>query len=211
VVAPGSAAEKAGLKVGDRIVRIGERSIDTTADFAPAVRVQPSGRSVAFSLVRSGAPITLDIIMAEAPREHGAGLVTAYGAVDVGGELHRTLLTRPAGATRGGKPAAVLILGGIGCYSVDVATDEHDAYRQLRRISPAVASYHSELKRAEWGIARAVPASAPTLARRALCMNPHYRLCSANVAWIGRGSTFSATASEASSRQALLRDIRWLA
>jgi pimeloyl-ACP methyl ester carboxylesterase len=130
-IAPGSAAEKAGLKVGDRIVRIGARSIETTGDFPAAVRVQPSGRPVAFSVARGGAAITLNVVMAEAPREQGDGFATVYGALDVGGELHRTLLTRPTGARRTNKPAAVLILGGIGCYSVDVATDEHDAYRQL--------------------------------------------------------------------------------
>jgi pimeloyl-ACP methyl ester carboxylesterase len=130
-IAPGSAAEKSGLRVGDRIVRIGARSIGTTADFAPAVRVQPVGRSVTFIVARAGVPTSVDVVMAEAPREQGAGFVTAYGALDVGGELHRTLLTHPAGVKRSAKPAVVLLIGGIGCYSVDVATDELDPYRQL--------------------------------------------------------------------------------
>ena len=131
VVAAGRAAEKAGLRVGDRIVRIGERRITTIADFAPAVRLQPVGKAIPFSVVRSGAPVLVKVVMPEAPREHGDGFVTLYGAITVEGVLHRSLFTLPSPEMPGKKPATVLILGGIGCYSVDVATEPDDAYREL--------------------------------------------------------------------------------
>src|SRR5215472_7858447 len=81
-VAAGRAAQKGGLRVGDRIVSIGDRRITTTADFAPAVRSQPVGRAIAFNVVRSGATLVVKVVMPEAPREHGDGLVTLYGAIN---------------------------------------------------------------------------------------------------------------------------------
>jgi pimeloyl-ACP methyl ester carboxylesterase len=136
MVADGGAAERAGLRVGDRIVSIGGHPISTTADFAPTVRLQPVGKAILFSVVRSSTPMVVKVVMPEAPREHGDGFVTSYGAVDVEGALHRTLFTLPNFEQSGRKPAtvmpaAVLILGGIGCYSIDVSTDPSDSYRLL--------------------------------------------------------------------------------
>lgn len=71
----------------------------------------------------------LYVTLASAQEERDAGLVTEYGEIVVDDSLRRTLLTMPESLSA---PApAVLLIGGIGCYSVDVATIPQDAYTHL--------------------------------------------------------------------------------
>ncbi|WGE28385.1 sigma E protease regulator RseP [Edwardsiella tarda] len=54
----GSAAEKAGLQVGDRIVKVNGDSINGWRDFALLIRDNP-GHTLALSVERNGSPLTL--------------------------------------------------------------------------------------------------------------------------------------------------------
>lgn len=54
----GSAAEKAGLQVGDRIVKVNGDSINGWRDFALLIRDNP-GHTLALSIERNGSPLTL--------------------------------------------------------------------------------------------------------------------------------------------------------
>lgn len=64
----------------------------------------------------------------EAPRETASGLSVSYEAIRVGDSLRRVLLSTPQGPRQ--RRPAVLIIGGIGCYSIDDAT-ANDPYRTL--------------------------------------------------------------------------------
>jgi hypothetical protein len=88
-----------------------------------------AGEHVSVDVVRNGAPLQLTAVLGGARDENDAGLVTEYGAVTVDDSLRRTLLTMPADLTS--PSPAVLLLGGIGCYSVDVAANAQDAYLHL--------------------------------------------------------------------------------
>jgi Lysophospholipase len=129
LVVPASAAQYAGIRVGDVILKVGQTEVTSPAQFAAMVKALPPGKPVSFVTVRNGIRTTLPVVLHTAPLETDRDVPTRYEAVSVDGSLRRTLVTLPA-AVRGRHPA-LLILGGIGCYSVDNAADREDAYRHL--------------------------------------------------------------------------------
>ena len=66
-VTPGSAAEKAGLKTGDVITKIGEHSIKNTGDLSNALASYPAGQRVKVEYVRNGSPSSVDVTLGEQP------------------------------------------------------------------------------------------------------------------------------------------------
>ena len=66
-VAPGSPAEKGGLKPGDRIVKIGMQKIDNLNDFDLALRKLTAGETVDVTVVRGKEPVVLKVVL-EKPR-----------------------------------------------------------------------------------------------------------------------------------------------
>jgi hypothetical protein len=65
-VTQGTPAEKAGLKAGDRVIRMGERKIDTIDDMQQAMTDARPGVKIAIVVIRDGAEVTVDLIP-EAP------------------------------------------------------------------------------------------------------------------------------------------------
>jgi pimeloyl-ACP methyl ester carboxylesterase len=118
-VAPGGAAERAGLHVGDIVTAVGGASPATPDQFAIVIKRQHAGLPVTFKLLRDGAPRRVHVVMPAAPREHDARAATLYRAVAAGGTVHRTLVTIPKGVR--GKLPGVLVIAGYGCESIDTA------------------------------------------------------------------------------------------
>jgi alpha-beta hydrolase superfamily lysophospholipase/predicted aspartyl protease len=131
IIAPNGPAYAAGLRVGDVIRSMGDRPIVVPADFYQAAHDATAGRTLDVSYVRDRKPARADVVPASAIRESYPGATTTYGSVTVDNSLRRTLLTVPTGAK--GPVPAVLIIGGIGCYSVDVAASPQDPYMNLSR------------------------------------------------------------------------------
>jgi len=67
------------------------------------------------------------MVTRERPRESSSDFTVEYRAVTARGGKHRVLVTHPNDAQR---HAAVLLIGGIGCYPIDVPSGE-SAYRDL--------------------------------------------------------------------------------
>jgi hypothetical protein len=65
----GGAAEKAGLKKGDLIVKIGERNIHGIDDFMASFAVMEPGKGIVFVVVRDGKQEEIEVIPS-APRPH---------------------------------------------------------------------------------------------------------------------------------------------
>jgi pimeloyl-ACP methyl ester carboxylesterase len=128
-VRPDSAAARAGLSVGDVVLAIGGETVATSAGFVARVKTEPAGKPIAVAIRRGGAELSVPVTLGPAPEEHDAHVTTLYESVRIDGTLRRTLLTVPNGV-RGRRPA-VLILGGIGCFSIDNAADGEDAYMRL--------------------------------------------------------------------------------
>lgn len=123
-----SAAQRGGLAVGDIVTRVGDRTFTDAAGFVTAVRASPSGRAVPIAIVRGGVAQTIPVTLSEAPRETAADLVISYESVRVDGTLRRAIVTAPRGARQ--RRPAMLLVGGIGCYSID-DVNAIDPYRTL--------------------------------------------------------------------------------
>ncbi len=129
LVLPGSPAAAAGLRSGDTIRAIGGTPVESVAAFLTAVHDLNAGERVDVDVTRDGAQLRLSAVLAAAPDESEPGIVTRYGEVAVDDSLRRTLVTMPQGLA---SPApAVMLIGGIGCYSIDVAKNPQDAYLHL--------------------------------------------------------------------------------
>jgi uncharacterized protein len=128
-ILPGSAAERDGLRVNDVIRSVGGLMTPTAAEVVSRVKSEPAGRPVAFQVGRGSFALTLPITLNVAADEHDPLVQTLYESVTVDGTLRRTLVTVPKGS-RAHSPA-VLIVGGLGCYSIDNSTDAQDAYTRL--------------------------------------------------------------------------------
>jgi alpha-beta hydrolase superfamily lysophospholipase len=127
-VVPGSAAASAGLQRGDVITTIDDAPVGGVAQFLDAIRRRPVGTTVALGIRRGGTAQILRVTLGTAANEHDPAFQTLYQSVSIDGSLRRTLLGVPAGAR--GRLPAVMLVGGIGCFSVDVATSPDDGYRR---------------------------------------------------------------------------------
>jgi hypothetical protein len=112
------------LHVEDVIVSIGGTPVHTLTEYVASVKAAPSDGPVLFQITRGDATLSLPVVLDAAPNETDAMVDTLYQTVVVDSSLRRTLLTVPRGVQ--GQRPAVLILGGIGCYSIDNATDPQD-------------------------------------------------------------------------------------
>jgi hypothetical protein len=127
--AVGSPAEHAGLQVGDIVSEVGHEPVGSPLEFTLRVRRSPANTPISFQVLRAGRSLLLPIVLAVAPDESDPQALTEYRAVKVDDTLRRTLLTLPIDHSQ--RLPAVLIAGGIGCYSIDVATDRQDSYLRL--------------------------------------------------------------------------------
>jgi pimeloyl-ACP methyl ester carboxylesterase len=128
-VVPGGPAATAGLKVGDVITAFGDRKVDSPSSFVADVRVATVERPVAVKALRAGVALTLHVRLIPAPEESDALVDTLYSSIEVDGTLRRTLLTTPKRVS--GRLPAMLLIGGIGCFTVDNPSDPYDTYRLL--------------------------------------------------------------------------------
>lgn len=127
-VLPGSAGGAAGLQRGDVIASVDGTPVANNREFLAKLR-RPAGEPVALGIVRAGSPSTVRAVLSPAADESDPLVDTRYDALTFEGTLRRTLVTVPHGST--GKHPALLFVGGIGCYSVDVATNPQDPYLRL--------------------------------------------------------------------------------
>ncbi|HJQ38449.1 MAG TPA: alpha/beta hydrolase [Thermoanaerobaculia bacterium] len=111
-VGPGSAAEKMGLQRDDMVVSVDGAPIADAAALVAAITKKRGGDAVAIVVRRGSETVTKEGTLNAAPLEKQAAYDIEYGSVD----QRRTIVTRPRGA---GRHPAVLLIGGIGCYSLD--------------------------------------------------------------------------------------------
>jgi hypothetical protein len=127
-ILPGSVAASAGIRAGDEILQIDGKPVPTVRDFLLAIR-RPARTQATLAIERAGAPLTITAVLKAPPEEHDPDVDTIYGALSFQGTLRRTLVTLPHGS--GGRHPAALLIGGIGCFSVDVAGNPSDPYMNL--------------------------------------------------------------------------------
>jgi pimeloyl-ACP methyl ester carboxylesterase len=140
VVAPGSAAEAAGILIGDILLEIDGVKIASSVDFATRVGHHIAGDQVPILLVRDGKQLTKTAILKPRPYETSPDADVLYHSVTVDGARRRTIITRPKAA---GRYPAVLIMGGLGCYSLD------DSQNPYGRVIAALAKQNFVTMRVE--------------------------------------------------------------
>jgi pimeloyl-ACP methyl ester carboxylesterase len=104
------------LKDDDVVVSFDRKPVENTAQFLGMLRGQAAGDRIKTGYYRHGKLRTATITLQEKPREVSASYEVIYSSVRAGDNHLRTIITRPKGA---GPFPAVLLIGGIGCYSVD--------------------------------------------------------------------------------------------
>lgn len=124
---PGSSAAAAGLMANDVIVRIGHDTVTNVATALAAVRPLVAGTRVQVAYFRGRVKRETAFVARERARETSPEFDVTYTAVTAPGGRRRVLVAHPKDDAR---HPAVLLLGGIGCYSIDQAGGPN-AYRDL--------------------------------------------------------------------------------
>ncbi len=99
-VTPGSAAEAAGLQVGDVVQSVAGEPVHTPEELMQAIQRRP-GQTFAVTVVRDGQPVTLDVTAAVVREQAPTGEETEVGRIGVG------IVTRTVSYQPYSPPAAV--------------------------------------------------------------------------------------------------------
>jgi hypothetical protein len=128
-VLPASPAQNAGVRAGDVIVSVDGVATPTIPAYLSEVHNLHAAELVSVTLSRDGKPMTLRVRLGEPPEENDPLVTTRYDSITVDGSLRRVLITIPKQAHT--PLPGVLLIGGIGCFSIDVASDPQDPYLRL--------------------------------------------------------------------------------
>jgi photosystem II stability/assembly factor-like uncharacterized protein/pimeloyl-ACP methyl ester carboxylesterase len=117
-VRPGSPADKAGLKVGDRLTTVAGTAVDGQAALTELLRKVAGGSAVEVKFVRDGKEQSATLTTDAQPLETVPDSTVTYSSVRVPeGYRLRTIITEPQKAA--GKSPAFLFVQGIYCASLD--------------------------------------------------------------------------------------------
>ncbi len=115
----GSSAQRGGLAAGDVLLALGGEPIADTRSFLQLVKNYHGGDRVKVVFVRNARRRTASLVLQPKPKETSDRFDIVYSSVVSGDNRLRTIITRPRGK---GPYPAVLLIGGVGCYSIDNPT-----------------------------------------------------------------------------------------
>lgn len=127
-VFPNSTASEGGLEVGDILLTANGQRLTTVPELVTLMKSVGAGNNVSFVLYHKNEIVTKSIKLKEAPREKSDEFDVIYETAEIDGFLRRIILTKPFG---NGPFPTVVLMGGLGCYSVDVAPPQPFAYRDI--------------------------------------------------------------------------------
>jgi len=113
---PGGAGEKAGLQVGDILETLNGKKLSDPARFAALVHDLNGGDRFDVTYRREGRESKASGTIVDRPKATEANLDVVYDQVVSQGKRIRIIITKPKGDA---KFPALLLIGGIGAYSVD--------------------------------------------------------------------------------------------
>ena len=126
-VQPGGSLQTAGVNAGDVIVKIENGEVQNAVQLGTLMQKYYGGDKFQMTILRDGKPLVKTIALQSRPFETSPDFDIVYDSVAVGGARRRVIVTRPK---TGGKFPAILLVSGIGCYSVDNLAPNH-SYRQI--------------------------------------------------------------------------------
>ena len=116
------------VRVGDLIDAIADKTISNLDDVDSALHVLRAGQKVPITVLRDGEIVHTEVTLRSAPYESLPGIDVLYRTVRVDGSLRRVIVTKPRG---NGRFPAILLIGGLGCYSLDGWSKEDAPYGRL--------------------------------------------------------------------------------
>ncbi len=119
-ILPNSPAEKGGLEEGDLVTKINDKPIRSLDDFADALRNQPVGVHVRFSIERTGRPKQADVTLGPRPPTD-ARPFPKFGRIDGAPPARMSLLGVRVEAVDPDSPIAAKLPAPQGAYVVRVA------------------------------------------------------------------------------------------
>lgn len=118
-VVGGSSAQVAGFMVNDVLVSMDGETIENTNHFIGLLKKYHGGDKVKISFYRKAKLTTTTMTLLPRQMEASDDYDIIYSSVLSGSNHLRTIITKPKG---GSKYPAVLLAGGVGCYSIDNIT-----------------------------------------------------------------------------------------
>jgi uncharacterized protein len=127
-VVPDSGGAAAGIETGDIIRQLDGHPIESGTEFASSVGRHVAGDTVTIKITRGGSDLEKKAVLKPRPFETSTVAEVVYGSVTAGGSRRRTIVTHPKAA---GRYPAVLLMGGLGCYSLDGVLAQDSGYGPL--------------------------------------------------------------------------------
>lgn len=115
-VIAGSSAQKAGFTVNDVLISMDGETIENTNHFLELLKKHHGGDKVKISFYRKSKLTVTTMILLPKQMETSDDYDIIYSSLRSGNNHLRTIITKPKG---GGIYPAVLLVGGVGCYSID--------------------------------------------------------------------------------------------
>lgn len=112
----GSAAAEAGLAGGDVILEAAGKPVGSAEGYVALVQRLYAGDKLPLAILRDGRRLSLTLTLKPRPFESRPDLDVLYRSVETAAGRRRVIVTKPKGQ---GRFPAVLMVGGIGCYSLD--------------------------------------------------------------------------------------------
>jgi alpha-beta hydrolase superfamily lysophospholipase len=128
VVAPESAAARAGLKPADILLEIDGRAIEGVPAFLQAIPRMKAGHRFALAVLRAGKRITAPVTLGTRPPDRGANFDVLYRHVKSKGARIRTIVSRPHAP---GPHPALVLLQGAAAASIDEPLASTSAYSRI--------------------------------------------------------------------------------
>jgi pimeloyl-ACP methyl ester carboxylesterase len=119
-VVPGSSAQNAGLTVNDVLISMDGEKIENTGQFLGILKKHHGGDKVKIGYYRKAKLKETTMTLLSKQMETSADYEIIYSSVISGNNQLRTIITKPKGSSN---YPAVLIIGGVGCYSIDNITN----------------------------------------------------------------------------------------
>ncbi|HWC95384.1 MAG TPA: alpha/beta fold hydrolase [Candidatus Sulfopaludibacter sp.] len=114
--AEGGAGAAAGIQADDWIQKMDGAAVTSAEFFARSVGGHLAGDTVKLEIARDGETSVKSAVLKARPLETSPWGEVMYESVTVRGALRRVIVTRPKKA---GRLPAVMLMQGLGCYSVD--------------------------------------------------------------------------------------------
>jgi uncharacterized protein len=127
-VIPGSTAEKAKLQVGDVLLSVNGKEVNSPDEGVKIVSSYKGGEPFNYTLIRKGKEIKGKSEFKAMAEEKYPGIEMQYTATQTVNGLQRLIVSKPINKD---KSPAIIFIGGIGCYSLDFPFDSTQNEVQL--------------------------------------------------------------------------------